>query len=55
MVNNRTRSNMRNIEVEKLEDDQIIVKDLLKKAPSFELRVAYIKLLAIIKILKEEI
>ena len=54
-TNNRARSNKRNIEYEKLEEDEQIVKFLLQDSQSFEARLAYMKLLGLIKALKEQI
>lgn len=51
-VNNRYRSNLRNIAYEKFEEDEVIVTGLLEESQNYEARVAYIKLLGLIKRLK---
>lgn len=49
------RSNARQIEFEKLEEDELIVLDLLQRTSKFEVRVAYMKLLGLIKALKNQV
>ena len=49
MVNNRSRSNARNIVYEDYQEDLIIVEDHLKKAKDTDTRLALLKLTMILK------
>lgn len=55
MTNIRTLSNTRNIELEKLKEDEMIVEAHLELTKTLEARIALVKLLGLIKSLKANV